>query len=77
MIKFPQFLGKISTMNKNKREKLDYNSVKFFDETATKPKAATTKPKAATTKPKAATTKPKAATTKPKAPTTKPTPNEK
>jgi replication factor C subunit 1 len=32
-IKFPQFLGKISTMNKNKRDKLDYNNVKFFDET--------------------------------------------
>jgi len=28
-IKFPQFLGKISTMNKNKREKLDYEKVKF------------------------------------------------
>jgi len=32
-IKFPQFLGKISTMNKNKRDKLDYNNVKLFDET--------------------------------------------
>jgi replication factor C subunit 1 len=28
-IKFPQFLGKVSTMNKNKREKLDYEKVKF------------------------------------------------
>jgi len=28
-IKFPQFLGKISTMNKNKREKLNYEMVKF------------------------------------------------
>jgi replication factor C subunit 1 len=28
-IKFPQFLGKISTANKNKREKLDYTQVKF------------------------------------------------
>ena len=28
-IKFPQFLGKISTMNKNKREKMDYERVKF------------------------------------------------
>jgi hypothetical protein len=37
MIKFPQFLGKISTMNRNKREKLDYNSVKFFSETVDKP----------------------------------------
>ena len=30
MIKFPQFLGKISTMNKNKRDKLDYETVKLF-----------------------------------------------
>jgi replication factor C subunit 1 len=29
LIKFPRFLGKISTMNKNKREKLDYDKVKF------------------------------------------------
>jgi len=28
-IKFPQFLGKVSTMNKNKREKIDYERVKF------------------------------------------------
>lgn len=28
-IKFPQFLGRISTTNKNKREKLDYTQVKF------------------------------------------------
>jgi len=28
-IKFPQFLGKISTINKNKREKLDYHFAKF------------------------------------------------
>jgi len=28
-IKFPQFLGRISTTNKNKREKLDYDKVKF------------------------------------------------
>lgn len=28
-IKFSKFLGKISTMNKNKKEKLDYNNVKF------------------------------------------------
>jgi hypothetical protein len=52
MIKFPQFLGKISTMNKNKREKLDYNSVKFFAETADKPVAKACKPNAATKKPK-------------------------
>jgi replication factor C subunit 1 len=30
--KFPQFLGKISTLNKNKREKLNYENVKFFGE---------------------------------------------
>jgi replication factor C subunit 1 len=45
MIKFPQFLGKISTMNKNKREKLDYHCVKFFETTtpkATKTNATTT-----------------------------------
>jgi len=29
LIKFPQFLGRISTTNKNKREKLDYTKVKF------------------------------------------------
>jgi replication factor C subunit 1 len=29
LIKFPRFLGKISTMNKNKRGKLDYDQVKF------------------------------------------------
>ena len=29
LVKFPRFLGKISTMNKNKREKLDYTKVKF------------------------------------------------
>jgi replication factor C subunit 1 len=30
-IKFPQMLGKISTINKNKREKLDYETAKFID----------------------------------------------
>jgi len=30
-IKFPQLLGKISTINKNKKEKLDYETVKFID----------------------------------------------
>jgi len=33
MIKFPQFLGRISTMCKNKREKLDYENVKLYEET--------------------------------------------
>ena len=45
-VKFPQFLGKISTMNKNKRERLDYQGVKFFD---TKQKS-TTKAKGKTKK---------------------------
>ena len=36
-IKFTQMLGKISTMNKNKREEIDYNNVKLFeDKTVTK-----------------------------------------
>lgn len=30
MVKFPQFLGRISTMNKNKRDKINYEDVKFF-----------------------------------------------
>jgi replication factor C subunit 1 len=29
LIKFPRFLGKISVQNKNKREKLDYDKIKF------------------------------------------------
>jgi replication factor C subunit 1 len=32
MIKFPQYLGRVSTMNKNKRDKLNYDDVTFFDE---------------------------------------------
>jgi replication factor C subunit 1 len=32
MIKFPQYLGKISLMNKNKRDKLNYEEVVFFGE---------------------------------------------
>jgi replication factor C subunit 1 len=31
MIKFPQILGKISTMYKNRREKLNYENVVFFE----------------------------------------------
>lgn len=31
MIKFPQFLSRISTMNKNKREKLRYDDVTFYE----------------------------------------------
>ena len=33
MIKFPQFLGRVSTMNKNKKEKINYDYVKFFEDT--------------------------------------------
>jgi len=33
MIKFPQFLGRISTMYKNKRDKINYEDVKFFGDT--------------------------------------------
>jgi replication factor C subunit 1 len=41
LIKFPQFLGRISTMYKNRREKLNYENVEFFE----KPKKAVeTKP---------------------------------
>ena len=48
MIKFPQFLGRTSTMYKNRREKLNYEEVEFFPKE--KPKAkkvADTKPKKA------------------------------
>ncbi len=36
-VKFPQFLGKISTMNKNKREGMNYENVEFFEKKKTKP----------------------------------------
>jgi len=36
MIKFPEFLGRVSTMNKNKRDKINYEDVKFFED---KPKS--------------------------------------
>ncbi len=32
MIKFPQFLGRVSTMYKNRRDKLHYEDVNFFNE---------------------------------------------
>jgi replication factor C subunit 1 len=32
MVKFPQYLGKLSTMNKNKRDKINYEDVSFFSE---------------------------------------------
>jgi replication factor C subunit 1 len=31
MIKFPQFLGRVSTMNKNRRDKINYDDVSFFE----------------------------------------------
>jgi replication factor C subunit 1 len=38
MIKFPQFLGRTSTMNKNKKEKFKYEDIKLFEDIS-KPKA--------------------------------------
>ena len=32
MVKFPQFLGRTSTMNKNKRDKIDINEITFLGE---------------------------------------------
>jgi replication factor C subunit 1 len=45
MIKFPQILGRISTMYKNKREKLNYEDVEFFKKEKTAVKKVT-EPKA-------------------------------
>jgi replication factor C subunit 1 len=36
MIKFPQFLGRVSTTNKNKRYKTNYDDIKFFEVTPKK-----------------------------------------
>jgi hypothetical protein len=36
MVKFPQYLGKVSTMNKNRRDKVNYEEVRFFGEKDTK-----------------------------------------
>jgi replication factor C subunit 1 len=36
MIKFPQYLGRVSTMNKNRRDKINYDDVTFFDKKDTK-----------------------------------------
>lgn len=45
--KFPQFLGRVSTMNKNKREQMKYEDVKFFEKAkATVKEKATVKAKA-------------------------------
>ena len=43
-IKFPQYLGRISTLNKNKRHKLYYDNIKFCEDT--KPESKEKKPKA-------------------------------
>jgi replication factor C subunit 1 len=51
MVKFPQFLGRTSTMYKNKREKLNYENVEFFPKEKPKTKkVADTKPKKVTEK---------------------------
>lgn len=41
MIKFPQFLSKISVINKNRREKKDYNTIDFIEKKQIKNKKAT------------------------------------
>jgi hypothetical protein len=41
MVKFPQFLGRISTMYKNRKEKLNYEDVQFFEKEKPKPKKET------------------------------------
>jgi replication factor C subunit 1 len=41
-IKFPQFLGKTATINKNKREKLDYEKVNMFQDKKKEIKSAKT-----------------------------------
>jgi replication factor C subunit 1 len=43
MVKFPQILGRISTMYKNKREKLNYEEVEFFPKEKPKAKKAAVK----------------------------------
>ena len=51
MVKFPQFLSRTSTMNKNKRDKIDYRNVNLLGEEKTvdkvkpKPKVPKAKPK--------------------------------
>jgi replication factor C subunit 1 len=45
-IKFPQFLGKISTINKNKREKMNFETVKFLKDNEISDKVSVKKPKA-------------------------------
>jgi replication factor C subunit 1 len=42
IIKFPQYLGRISTQNKNKREKINYENIKFLNNEE-KPKKAVKK----------------------------------
>lgn len=45
MIKFPQFLGRISTMNKNKRDKTNIDNVNFIREKPKTTNDTTSKPK--------------------------------
>ena len=51
MIMFPKYLGKLSTMNKNKREKINVDTIEFPKEQTPK-KGKVTKSKAKPTKPK-------------------------
>jgi hypothetical protein len=44
-IKFPQFLGRTSTMNKNKKEKINIDEVNLLGEKPKVTKATTSKPK--------------------------------
>jgi replication factor C subunit 1 len=45
MIKFPQFLGKVATINKNKREKMNYEDVNLMGDKPKITKATTSKSK--------------------------------
>lgn len=47
MVKFPQILGRISTMNKNKKDKLNYENVEFFEKEKPIPKQKPTPKKVA------------------------------
>ena len=53
MVKFPQFLGKVATMNKNKRDKLNYEEVGLFDKKPTVKKESKAKAEPKEKKPRA------------------------
>ena len=44
-VKFPQFLGRTSTINKNKKEKINIDEVNLLGEKSKVTKATTSKPK--------------------------------